>query len=297
MSLYKKITVLGGDQRQAAVAGYFALKDFSVGAWGLPSALLPPQLTLFEDWKTAVADTDVLVLPLPASPDSKHLNLPLMQREGEKPPRIFDIVREISPGTLVAGGRLSQAIKEILQEAGVQFFDYFESEALQQKNAIPTAEGAIEVLMREVPRTVNGLCVAVTGFGRVSRALVRLLLAMGARVTVAARKREDLALARAQGCDTVQINSKEALFSLGRGFAAIFNTVPCCLFDEAVLSRLSRETLMIDLASAPGGVDANAAGMLGIRVVWALSLPGKYAPITAGEIIAQTILAYLSEGE
>jgi dipicolinate synthase subunit A len=120
---------------------------------------------------------------------------------------------------------------------------------------------------------------------------------MGARVTVAARKREDLALARAQGCDTVQINGKEALFSLGRGFAAIFNTVPCCLFDEAVLSRLSHETLMIDLASAPGGVDANAAGMLGIRVVWALSLPGKYAPITAGEIIAQTILAYLSEGE
>ena len=179
----------------------------------------------------------------------------------------------------------------------IKFFDYFESEALQQKNAVPTAEGAIEVLMREVPRTVNGLCVAVTGFGRVSRALVRLLLAMGARVTVAARKSEDLALARVWGCDTLKINGKEALFSLGKGFAAIFNTVPCCLFDEAVLSRLSSETLIIDLASAPGGVDANAAGMLGIRVVWALSLPGKYAPITAGEIIAQTILAYLSEGE
>lgn len=293
MSLYKKITVLGGDQRQAAVAAYFALKDLSVGAWGLPQTILSPQVTLFEDWKKAVADADLLVLPLPASPDSKHLNLPLMQKEGEKPPCILDIVKQTSTGTFVAGGRISPVIKEMMHEAGVPFFDYFESEALQQKNAIPTAEGAIEVLMREVPRTVNGLLVAVTGFGRVSRALVKLLLAMGARVTVAARKREDILRARAWGCDTVRIDGKETLFSLGKGFAVVFNTVPYCLFDEAVLSRFSCETLIIDLASAPGGVDANAADILGIRVVWALSLPGKYAPITAGEIIAQTILAHL----
>jgi dipicolinate synthase subunit A len=64
-----------------------------------------------------------------------------------------------------------------------------------------------------------------------------------------------------------------------------------------VLRGLSRDTVLIDLASAPGGVDAEAAANLGIRVIFALSLPGKYAPVSAGHIIAQTVLSCLEKGE
>ena len=291
----KRIAVLGGDMRQVSLARYFSDKGYAVCEWGLRPALLSDRVAVSESWHSAIKDAGLIVLPLPASPDSKHLNLPLLKDEAGKPPRVSDIVCEMPRDALLAGGRISPMLKEVISGAGVRFFDYFESELLQQKNAIPTAEGAVEVLMHEIPRTVRDLPVAITGFGRVAQALTSLLLAMGAKVCVAARKTSALALAAQMGCDTVHINGKDALSALRCGYAAIFNTVPYWLFDESVLSKFSKETLLIDLASAPGGVDANAAAALGIRVIFALSLPGKYAPQTAGEIIAETILSHMEE--
>ena len=49
------------------------------------------------------------------------------------------------------------------------------------------------------------------------------------------------------------------------------------------------------MASKPGGVDLEAAAQLGVKVVWALSLPGKVAPVTAGRSIKTTIYNILHE--
>ena len=83
------------------------------------------------------------------------------------------------------------------------------------------------------------------------------------------------------------------MFALVQDKAAVFNTVPQWIFTREVLAKLSPETLLVDLASAPGGVDGEAARGLSRSVIWALSLPGKYAPDTAGEIIAETVLSMI----
>ena len=287
----KKIALLGGDTRQIALARRLVEVGLSVKCFGLPQAERLQGVTALRDWRDAVSGACLLVLPLPASPDGKHLNLPLdHEREA---PRVADIFDAVPAGVAIAGGKFSPAIKQMAEEKGVHLYDYFDCEALQQKNALPTAEGAVSVLMREVPRTVSGLSVGVTGFGRVARALVGLLLAMGAKVTVLARNAEQLRQAAALGCCTVSLSEKRAMEHFTAGKAAIFNTVPYWLFSEEALANTSPETLIIDLASAPGGVDANAASGRGIKVIWALSLPGKYAPVTAGEIIAETVLDYM----
>ena len=54
---------------------------------------------------------------------------------------------------------------------------------------------------------------------------------------------------------------------------------------------------MIDLASKPGGIDFSAAAMLNLKVIWALSLPGKVAPVTSGEIIKTAIFNIINEEE
>ena len=43
------------------------------------------------------------------------------------------------------------------------------------------------------------------------------------------------------------------------------------------------------------GVDLEAAKELGVKVIWALSLPGKVAPVTAGEMIKNTVLNIINE--
>ena len=42
-------------------------------------------------------------------------------------------------------------------------------------------------------------------------------------------------------------------------------------------------------------LDFDAAARLGTRVIWALSLPGKVAPVTAGRSIKNTIYNILHE--
>ena len=67
------------------------------------------------------------------------------------------------------------------------------------------------------------------------------------------------------------------------------------LLREAELADLKPGCLVIDLASKPGGVDFDAAARLGVKAFWALSLPGKVAPVTAGKSIKTTIYNILTE--
>ena len=45
----------------------------------------------------------------------------------------------------------------------------------------------------------------------------------------------------------------------------------------------------------PAGVDFDAAKSLGLKVIWALSLPGKTAPVTSGAIIKDTIMNIIND--
>lgn len=294
MVLKQTMAILGGDTRQISLAKRLANSGLQVRAFGLPIERLAAEVEAFTDWRDAIRDADAVILPLPVSPDGVRISLPLAP--GAESVRIEELFSLLPKETLLAGGRFSPSVRALAEEKGIHLFDYFKSEQLQQKNALPTAEGAVSILMRESPRTVSGLSVGVTGFGRVARALVRLLLAMDARVTVAARKQADIESAAALGCNTVHLVNGQSLAALCHNTNVIFNTVPHWIFSADILADMPKDSLIIDLASAPGGVDASAATAHGIRVIWALSLPGKYAPDTAGEIIADTLLSYI-EGE
>jgi dipicolinate synthase subunit A len=92
----------------------------------------------------------------------------------------------------------------------------------------------------------------------------------------------------------MRLNS-ESIDRLTHGYDIIFNTVPTWLFLEDFLLKINKNTLIVDLASSPGGVDVSAAKKLSSRVLWASSLPGKYAPESAGELIASCIKNIISE--
>ena len=78
-------------------------------------------------------------------------------------------------------------------------------------------------------------------------------------------------------------------------YDVVFNTVPSLVFDKRLLEKTPDDTLIIDLASRPGGVDMNTAKAMGKHVIWALSLPGKVAPVSAGKIIFSTVMKILGE--
>ena len=72
-------------------------------------------------------------------------------------------------------------------------------------------------------------------------------------------------------------------------FDIIINTIPHIILNKEKLKLLKRDCLIIDIASNPGGVDRKAVKEIGIKLIWALSLPGRVAPITSAEFIKETL--------
>lgn len=287
-----QIAVIGGDFRQCAVAEQLAKRNTGVCVFGLNSEPdkaeeIKPCQTLAE----AIRNASAVVLPLPASTDGVTLNCPVTSK-GEKI-SLDSIIENMSAGELLLGGRIPQAARIKAQARGLRVYDYFESEKLQIKNAYVTAEAAVSVLMNCLDRCVRGARVAITGTGRIARLLSELLLKLGAKVCVAARDADKLVYFELMGCKTLLIGDKQGeekwYFELENGYDAVFNTVPSWLFDRAFLEAVSKKTVIIELASAPGGLDICAARELSSNVIWASSLPGKYAPYSAGELIAECV--------
>ena len=225
----------------------------------------------------AVADYILLPLPLDAA------RTPLAE-----------LLRAARPGTLALGGMLSVEAKAIAAEAGVELVDYFAREELTIRNAIPTAEGCIGILLRESTRTLWGANILLLGFGPVGQALGVRLAALGADVTVCARRPEQRALAESLGLRGAEL---ARLGALAPAFDRVVNTIPAPVLTEPVLTALRPGSLIVDLASKPGGTDFAAARRLGHRAIHALSLPAACAPETAGEALARTVCEILAERE
>ncbi|MBE6578079.1 MAG: hypothetical protein E7653_08105 [Ruminococcaceae bacterium] len=293
-----KIAVLGGDLRQYAAAKEMGKAGFDVYAYALcVESDEAKRIYLCDGLDEALADARALILPLPVSTDDRTLNCPA--HKSSERISLEQIISQMRSDALLFGGRIPQLMSVRAQEKGIKVFDYFLSEKLQIKNAYITAEAAMSIAMNSLDKCLKDARVAITGSGRISRILSELLRRMGTNVTVAARNADVLAYSRLLGCKTLVISNKndgEKWYAeLMKGYDIIFNTVPSWLFDREFLCKADKKMLFIELASAPGGIDICAARELSSNVLWASSLPGKYAPQSAGTLIAECVCDILEE--
>ncbi len=294
-----KIAALGGDTRQLYALARLAETGAKISVTGLDTNLLTKvrQKTVFRQTSPAEAlkDASVIILPFPVSADGAHINAPL-DKDGELGEvKLLGVLRLAEPDAIIIGGKLPEHFVSAAREKGLSVYDLLSIEALEIKNAHITAEAAVSVAMNTLCRTVSGANIAITGFGRISKQLARLFSALGARVTVAARKDSDLAFAETFLYETVKIEGESWSNHLASGYDIIFNTVPNMIFNRIFLEKIDKKTMLVELASVPGGFDLCAAHELGSNISWAPSLPGKYAPESAGELIADSIIKIISE--
>lgn len=285
----KTVSVIGGDLRALTLARLLSEDGYDVTVYGFDKDIDTKDLKLAESLCEAVG-SEVLVLPIPASSDGVYINAPYAD-EKLSLDEFFDCIGNMK---LVLAGHISKKLADRFDSEGVICIDYYNREELMVKNAVPTAEGAVEIALSEMPVTMAGSSALVIGYGRIGKVLTKLLLGMGADVTVSARRLGDLAWIDTVGARSVHT---EAIAETAGEYDVIFNTVPSIVVGEDLLAAMKPDALIIDLASIPGGVDIEAAKSLNRRIIWALSLPGKTAPISAGEIIKDTIKNILTELE
>lgn len=274
------ILIAGGDLRQLYCAARLA-REYEIAVTGFDSNAIPEELSL------PCADPDrsydFAVLPVPPLDGKGNISTPC----SSAPLYTRTAADMLSPRGCILAGGVNRDLRECFPRHEV--CDYLLREELNLKNAVPTAEGAVEIALGELPVTLSGLDVLIVGMGRIGTALAGILKGFGAHITAAVRDGKGAARARLHGIDSVPVKE------LRGGYGLVFNTAPQLIFGRELLSRFGRDTLFIDLASKPGGIDPEAAAEAGVRVIWALGLPGKTAPATAGEMIAETVSSIIKE--
>ncbi len=132
------------------------------------------------------------------------------------------------------------------------------------------------------------------GFGRVGRLTAHRMAALGGKITIAAKGYDDLAWAAAYGFETIRL--EELGWELG-AFAMVINTIPAPVLDSRHLAWADPGVFLLDLASAPGGIDRSAAKERGLRMTSAPGLPGRTSPVTAAAAIRDSVYHILLEEE
>lgn len=276
------ISILGGDLRQVYLARLLSEDGWKVITWGLEKGGGDGGAPLDQ----ALAG-NILLLPMPVCRNGM-LHLPLTDTELEAE-RLWARLRY---DQLLLGGMTGDLSRRLMADYGLTLLDYYNREETQVANAVPTAEGALQLAMESTDRTLHGSRCLIIGYGRIGRLLADRLLALGAEVTVSARKYGDLAWIEAWGYRGVQTG---ALTGQLDRFDLIFNTAPALILDGTRLRETREDCVIIDLASAPGGVDLEAAKRLSRRAIPAPGLPGKVAPRTAAAAIRDSVYHILEE--
>lgn len=281
-----KYTILGGDERSLELSKLLMKDGNDVCIYGFDRMDQYKYESM--DLNKAIEYADVIIGPLPFSADNINVNTPF-SNEMIEIDKVFDLMSEKQ---MIIVGKISVEKEEKLKNKSLKSADYFKREEMQVLNAIPTAEGAIQIAMEETPFTLHGSNVIVLGYGRIGKALSKMLHGIGANVHVEARNCDDLAWIKNNGY--IPIHLKELNKYLPR-MKVIFNTIPQMILNKELIKCIDSNCIIIDLASKPGGVDMESAKALDIKAISALGLPGKVAPVTAAMVIKDTIYNIIEE--
>lgn len=193
--------------------------------------------------------------------------------------------KDFPAGQKILCGTIGEEEKALARKKGWTLLPILENEGFTQENAWLTAEGALHAVMGQTGRALCDMNSLVIGYGRIGRGVTHLLRAFASPVTVAARRKESRELA---GKNSIPI---EAIPDFLSHVDLIVNTVPFPLLTKELLPFVSKDALLLELASPPYGIDIDAARALGLTVMLESGLPGRYCPYSA----AKAMLHYIKQ--
>lgn len=285
-----QFAVIGGDLRIIELVKILAKENNIVYTYGLEKAEQLKNLDnviICEKLTQVVKEAEVVIGPIPFSSNGKEINTPF----SDVSISIRELMHTLNAKILIAG-TISPEVYDMANDEYIEIIDIMKREELSVLNTVSTAEGAIEIAISNTNKILHGSKVLILGFGRIGKVLARKMAGLSVKVTCAARKDEDLAWIRAYGHNATNINTLGENLS---DYDIIINTVPHLILTKERMEYVSEECLLIDLASNPGGIDKKVAKDRNLKLIWALALPGKVAPVTTAEFIKDTIYNILKE--
>ena len=275
----ERIAVLGGDAREAYIAGQLRARGDDVALYGATSdGRADGAVTPAASAQDAVRGARWIVCPSPGLGDGDIVYAPASEA-----PIVLDAailsLSDAAAGGLVLG-RATPGVREAAAALGIPVFEMKDDRSLAASNARSVAEALVAILVDKTVRILPEHRILVLGFGATGAAFTKALLGLSCEVAVAARREESLAGAAAAGARPVPFDGRvEAMADAD----IVVNTVPSVDAVPPEAYAVLQHALVVDIASPPGGLDHEAARRAGVDVTWARGLAGGRAPHSAGD--------------
>jgi dipicolinate synthase subunit A len=267
------IAVIGGDAREQEICRCAVESGATVKAFGFPW----PKggiggVVAASDAADALAGAQIALMPIPgiATDGSLFASTPIIPREA--------LLRQMASGAHIILGRSDAGLKQAAAALGIGIHEYEGDHELMLLRAPAIVEGLIKILIENTAITIHGARICVVGQGNIGTVLTRTLIALGAHVTVAARRPVQRAAAYTLGAVALTL---EALPDECATFDALISTVPSPIVTAALIDRLPPNAVIIDMVAPPASCDLDHATRTGRKAIWARAL-GQRAPVTVG---------------
>ena len=289
---YNKYLILGGDLRSLHLYDILQKEGNKVKISGFSEYKneQKPVIQNILELEKALENTEIVIGPIPCCGNGDNLNAPF----NSKYISVEDVLEHMNEDQIFIAGRISWNIIEKAKSRNIKIFDILERDEMAILNAIPTAEGAIQIAMEKMKIVLHGSNALVLGYGNIGKILAKMLHGIGTNVHITCRKYSDAALIRSYGYESLSYG--QLADNLNK-MDVIFNTVPSLVLDKGNLRYINEDCVIIELASKPFGIDQQECRKEGLTITWAPSLPGKVAPVTAADYIRETICNIVNEME
>ena len=288
MNKVLNIGIFGGDSRQVYMAKELLDLGHNIASYGISEKIKHKNHVNAQTLNELFELSRLIIGPIPMSRD----NASIFSSKILSDMSIAHVAYLLSNKHILFSGNIPLPIIELCKKKKIPYFDFMENEKITIFNTIATAEGALMEAIRNSNINLHGSNCLVIGYGRCGKILASKLKALDTRITITARSQEALSYANAYGNNTIPISDMKDKLS---SYDYIFNTVPSLILDKKCLDLVKKEVLIIDIASAPGGVDYDYANKLGINAKLCLGLPGKVAPKSSANQLVSEILKYMKE--
>ena len=226
----------------------------------------------------------IYVLPIPVT---KLDNNPSIKRKLKQ--ELINISKRRKDIPKVFGGVFNQEWKEFLEENQIPYWDFMKLPEVVEGNGWITAEATIAEVLQLGEYSISGQKVLVTGYGCCGEKIAKLFARLGANVIVAARRAEVREAVVKDGFQSIDfVDLEKNLFDV----STVINTVPSLVLTEDCIRRMPRGSLIIDIASKPGGTDFEAAKRYDVTAKLALGLPGIYTTLSSAMLLKNAISQY-----
>jgi dipicolinate synthase subunit A len=288
MSSGYEIGIFGGDNRQVFIAAALLKKGFSVATYSTLTPVIHENCTTLSSLTELFEQCSLLIGPIPMSRDA----VTIYADHAPEDLTLTNVSRLLTTDHLLFAGVIPSFITELCEAKGIYCYDLMKDERITVLNAISTAEGAIMEAIAASDTNLHGSKCLILGYGRCAKVLAAKLKALDAHVLVAARSRDALAYAEASGLSTITLPYIKCVLS---SCQYIFNTIPSLILTKDCLEYADQDVTIIDIASAPGGVDFTYAKERKLNARLCLGLPGKVAPRTSADILVTEICTLIKE--